>query len=210
MSLNCRYRYSLRDGASFAEQASRATFDLTTDEGVASRQRRSSQLTWDKKKKKFTKGDGVGADNVKLVRTESGTRLPATYRSGRFDEWKANTRTSLPKVGEAELEGATTRIFGQGGRKFKHTKLTEAKPVDKFTNGYERQVRRKQKDVESDPASHGEGKSRMGKQSGRYGSKPLRQVKSELKSAEQIRRARELQARKKAKNARPSRKKGKR
>jgi ATP-dependent RNA helicase DDX54/DBP10 len=200
----------LRDGASFAEQASRATFDLTTDEGVAGRQRRSSQLTWDKKKKKFVKGDGVGADNVKLVRTESGTRLPATYKSGRFDEWKANTRTSLPRVGEAEPEGANNRVFGKGGRKFKHTKMAEAKPVDKFTIGYERKARQKQKEGETDPSSRADGKGPKGKQNGRYGSKPLRQVKSELKTAEQIRRDREMQARKKAKNARPSRKKGKR
>jgi DBP10CT (NUC160) domain len=45
-----------------------------------------SRNNWDKKKKKFVKGNGTGANNVKLVRTENGTRLPATYRSGRFDE----------------------------------------------------------------------------------------------------------------------------
>ena len=203
---NCN-RYSLRDGASFAEQASKAAFDLTTDEGVASRQRRSSQLRWDKKKKKFIKGDGVGADNVKLVRTESGTRLPATYRSGRFDEWKANNRSSLPRVGDAETEGTNKRAFGTGGRKFKHTKITEAKPIDKLSMGFERKQRQKQKGSEPDLSSHGDGKSRKGKQTGRYGSKPIRQVKNELKSAEQIRRAREMLTKRKAKNARPSRKK---
>ena len=204
-------RYSLRDGASFAEQASRATFDLTTDEGVAGRQRRTSQLTWDKKKKKFIKGDGVGADNVKLVRTESGTRLPATYRSGRFDEWKANTRSSLPRVGEAESEGKSSRrVFGSGGRKFRHTKITEAKPIDKFSIGFERKGPKKQTGVEPDLPNRAESTSGKGKWTGRYGSKPIRQVKGELKSAEQIRRAREALSKKKAKNARPSRKKGKR
>ena len=80
--------YSLNDGASsFAKQASNVAFELEGDEGDGKRKRQNT-LTWDKKKKKFIKGDGVGADNVKMIRTESGTKLPATYRSGRFDEWK--------------------------------------------------------------------------------------------------------------------------
>ncbi|KAF8588660.1 ATP-dependent RNA helicase DBP10 [Ramaria rubella] len=200
--------YSLRDGASFAEQANQATFDLTTDEGVASRQRRNSQMTWDKKKKKFVKGGGAGADNVKLVRTESGTRLPATYRSGRFDEWKANNRTSLPRVGEAESENVSNKRSFGGGRKFKHMKVTEAKPLDKLSLGFERKQRKKQGDREV--ASSTSAKLGKGRQTGRYGSKPIRQVKTELKTADQIRRARDVMAKKKAKNARPSRKKGKR
>ena len=167
-------------------------------------------MTWDKKKKKFIKGDGVGADNMKLVRTESGTRLPATYRSGRFDEWKANTRSSLPRVGEAESETMSNKhVVGRGGRKFRHTKITEAKPIDKFSIGFERKRQQKQKGVESE-SNRGDNKGARGKRTGRYGSKPIRQVKSELKSAEQIKRAREILSKKKAKNARPSRKKGKR
>ena len=166
-------------------------------------------MTWDKKKKKFIKGDGAGADNVKLVRTESGTRLPATYRSGRFDEWKATTRTSLPRVGEPELEAVKSKRTVGGGRKFKHTKLIAAKPLDKFSIGFERRVRQnKKQDAGSDLDPRGTDAGRKGKR--RYGSKPIQQVKNELKSADQIRKSREALARRKAKNARPSRKKGKR
>ncbi len=110
-------RYSLTDGATFAEQARGATFDLAGDEGVA--QRKRNHLTWDKKKKKFIQGDGAGADNVKMVKTESGTKLPATYRSGRFDEWKAKARVSLPRVGETENEASRA----PRGHKFKHNKV---------------------------------------------------------------------------------------
>ena len=39
------------------------TFDLAGDEASVERQRHNSQLKWDKKKKKFIKGDGAGADN---------------------------------------------------------------------------------------------------------------------------------------------------
>ncbi|CAE7144168.1 unnamed protein product, partial [Rhizoctonia solani] len=44
--------YSLRDGATFAEQARNATFDLTNDEALTGRQRHDKQLNWDAKKKK--------------------------------------------------------------------------------------------------------------------------------------------------------------
>lgn len=152
--------YSLRDGATFAEQARNATFDLAGDEAIANKKR--ARLTWDTKKKKFIKGDGAGADNVKMVRTESGTKLPATYRSGRFDEWKAKNRISLPRVGEVENAGK------------------------RFNAGAGREI------------------------SGRYKGKPLRTVKSELKTADQIRRDRSTMSNRRAKNARPSHKKGKR
>ena len=130
-------RYSLKDGTTFAEQASHLTLDLTTDEGLPAftRHHASAQLKWDRKKKKFVKGNGEGADNVKIVKTESGTRLPATYRSGRFDEWKARMRVSVPRVGEKEVQGGTgerNRGGPGGGKRFKHQKVTPAKPLDKI------------------------------------------------------------------------------
>ncbi|KAF7288706.1 ATP-dependent RNA helicase DBP10 [Mycena chlorophos] len=187
--------YSLRDGASFGEQARNATFDLAGDEGVAERKR--SQLTWDKKKRRFIKGDGVGADNVKLVKTENGTRLPATYRSGRFDEWKAKTRMSLPRVGEAEHEGPSRRAGGS--KRFRHNTTTEAKPLDKLDKNYDRKVRHLKKKNES---AGGEG----GSSQGRYRGKPVGRVKTELKTSEQIRKGRKMLEKRRAKNGRPSRK----
>ncbi|KAH7913683.1 P-loop containing nucleoside triphosphate hydrolase protein [Hygrophoropsis aurantiaca] len=205
--------YSLTDGASsFAEQARGATFDLAGDEGVAARQRH--KMTWDKKKKKFIKGDGVGADNVKLVRTESGTKLPATYRSGRFDEWKAKSHVSLPKIGEAEPERRGSG-FGPGGRKFKHQKVVSAKPLDKLGKDYERKVRQIKKREENNPQEGGfskmKGDPKRAKQKaktsgGRYGGKSMGRVKSEIKTVDQIRKTRQTAERKKARNARPSRK----
>lgn len=171
-------------------------------------------MTWDKKKKKFIRGDGVGADNVKLVRTENGTRLPATYRSGRFDEWKQKNRVSLPKVGEAEPMGLQgRRNSGPGGRTFRHNKETAAKPLDKLSNSYERKARqlKKQQTSAADdgatprPSARGKGEGR-----GRYAGKSMGRVKSEIKTVDQIRKGRMAMERKRAKNARPSKKRGKR
>ncbi|KIK67386.1 hypothetical protein GYMLUDRAFT_37499 [Collybiopsis luxurians FD-317 M1] len=198
--------YSLTDGASFVEQARGATFDLAGDEGGADRKKR--QLNWDKKKKKFVKGDGVGADNVKLVKTESGMKLPASYRSGRFDEWKAKTHSSLPRVGEAEEVGTRPRqLAGPGGRRFKHHKITESKPLDKFSKDYERKSRQmKKRTAEGDSGDAPVKGGKALKNGGRLGGKSIGRIKSELKNAEQIRRTRKMQDKRKAKNARPSRK----
>ena len=157
-------------------------------------------------------GDGVGADNVKMVKTESGTKLPATYRSGRFDEWKAKMRVCLPRVGEAEAEGKGPRPGIQVGRRFKHNKVVEAKPLDKLQTDYDRKVRQR-----SAEGAGGRGESakptpatrKTTKAGGRYGEKTASRVKSELKTVEQIRKGRKIMERKRLKNARPStRKKG--
>lgn len=204
----------MKDGATFAEQAQGASFDLTGDEGAAA-DRKRKQLSWDKKKKKFVQGGGVGADNVKLVKTESGTKLPATYRSGRFDEWKAKTRVSLPKIGEAENEGTGRRMGGPGGQRFKHRKVVEAKPLDKLHTGYERKMRQSKKREEAGGGEAGKSTPVPGRKpqvGGRYGGKTFGKVKTELKTSEQIRKGRKTMENRRAKNARPSRggKKGRR
>lgn len=212
-------RYSLRDGASFAEQARNVAFDLTGDEAAA-RERQKRELKWDKKKKRFVKGTGEGADNVKLVRTESGVKLPVTYRSGRFDEWKAKSRLNLPKVGEAESDGPRNNGRGSGGRKYLHKQVVAAKPLDRLRGDYDRKVRqlsKRQQDGEGETPSreassrppHGKGKGQPRK-GAKFGGKPMGKVKSELKTVDQIRKTRKVTEQKRLKNARAPRKKGKR
>lgn len=181
------------------------TFDLTNDEGKADRKK----LTWDKKKKKFIQGDGAGADNVKMVRTENGTKLPATFRSGRFDEWKSKSRVSLPRNGETEnASRGSKKPMGPGGHRFKHHKIVAAKPLDKLSTDYERKVRQGKKKAESGEGPT-EGQQQQGaprgkKVAARRGGKTFGRVKSEIKSAQQIRKDRMVMEKRKAKNARPS------
>ncbi|OCH92289.1 ATP-dependent RNA helicase DBP10 [Obba rivulosa] len=209
---NTEKGYSLRDGATFAEQAQTVTFDLAGDEGAA-QERKRREMHWDKKKKKFVKGTGEGADNVKMVRTESGAKLPATYRSGRFDEWKAKSRVSLPKVGEQESEGIQRRN-GPGGRKYKHNQVVAAKPLDKLHNSYDRKVRQQKKKESPDGEGQPPPTAKSGKKGsatrGRNAGKSVGRVKNELKTVDQIRKARKVVENKRAKNARAPRKKGRR
>jgi len=71
---------------------------LNGDEGEAQRAQKASQLKWDRKKKRFVKGDGVGSNNEKMIRSESGALLPASFKSGRFDAWKQRNRNA-PRSG---------------------------------------------------------------------------------------------------------------
>lgn len=205
--------YSLRDGASFTEQAANATFDLMTDDGAKEQKRLRSQLKWDRKKKKFVQGTGEGADNVKIIKTESGTRLPATYRTGRFEEWKKQHRTSLPRVGEAEnASGGPGRGFNNGFRRFKHSKVTQAKPLDKLAKNFERKSRQHSSkngggDGDGGGASPAAGKGGKKKVPSKFaGGKSAGKAKQELKSADQIRKTRMLAEQRRAKNARAPRK----
>lgn len=196
----------MRDGASFAEQAKGSTMDLTGDDGITQRASKPSQLTWDRKKKKFVKGDGVGADNQKIVRTESGARLPATFKSGRFDEWKAKNKKSLPRVGDAEPENAgrgAQGLTGADGRRFRHNKITEAKPLDKKSTTYDRKVRiaeGKKRAAAEEMAGNGDGKRKsnkggrgVGSAVGGRGGKSASQVKNEIRSVDQIKKKRAIE-----------------
>ncbi|SCV70094.1 BQ2448_1488 [Microbotryum intermedium] len=116
--------YSLTNGESFVAQAAQSQYDVAgrgDTEGTPADAilQRASALRWDRRTKKFVRGDGVGADNKKLVRSESGQKLPASFKSGVFDEWKRKQRITVPKVGEAELQGKTTVARG-GDKKYRH------------------------------------------------------------------------------------------
>jgi len=207
--------YSLTDGASsFAAQAQGAIFDITGDVTVGGRQRHG-KMTWDKKKKKFIKGDGIGADNIKLVRTENGTRLPATYRSGRFDEWKKKAKVSIPKIGEREAVRPVSER-ANGGKRWRHSKVSEAKPLDKLSKDYERKSRQLKKKEGNTTGGEGEvsqqrpvknaaGTSKKDSRK-RFGGKSIRRIKSEIKTVDQIYKTRKVAEKRRAKNARPSRK----
>ena len=165
-------------------------------------------MTWDKKKKKFVQGDGAGADNVKLVKTESGVKLPATYRSGRFEEWKSKNRKSLPRVGETESGRG-----GHIGKRYLHKKVSEPKRLDKAHVDYERKARQRKKEAGVSGMGEGDDPPQQSRRGGkkavlgkRYGGKTVGRVKTELKTVDQIRKARKVAEHRKAKNARPSNK----
>ncbi|CAN6631901.1 ATP-dependent RNA helicase Dbp10p [Trichomonascus vanleenenianus] len=114
----------------FVESARTATFDLD-DEG---RQQVAKQMIrWDSKKGKYVNSNGI--DNVKYIRGEGGTKIPASFRTGKFDEWKAAHKAGNLVVGAMEST-INNGAKSQSNRRFKHNKITAPKMADKARDDY--------------------------------------------------------------------------
>lgn len=175
----------------FLEQARGATMDLTNDEDAGFKEAsRNKGLRWDKKSKKYVQkaNDEDGSKGARMIRGESGQKIAASFKSGRFDAWKkANRVERLPRVGEQEKSNAH---FAQtGGKRYKHKQERAPKEADKYRDDYYKRKKRVDEAKEKRVGHFADGKG-----------------KSELRGAEDVRKLRKLAERRKAKNARPSRK----
>ncbi|KAF3767588.1 hypothetical protein M406DRAFT_39706 [Cryphonectria parasitica EP155] len=193
-----------RGGSSFVEATRDVTMDLTNDDGAkAFGAPARAKMRWDKKQNKYvnTANDADGSKGAKsrMIKGESGVKIAASFQSGRFDRWRrAHRLGKLPHVGETERPGMARLAAGNPGgdagwRHFKHKQERAPKEADKFRDDYHVRKKRVAEAKEK----------RIGKFKDGEGSR------KEIKGAEDIRRARKIEQRKKEKNARPT-KKGKR
>ncbi|ABN68395.2 ATP dependent RNA helicase [Scheffersomyces stipitis CBS 6054] len=164
--------------SSFANEAASATFDLDNDDKIGNGKQ---VMQWDRKKGKYINSQST---DKKFIIGESGAKIPATYRSGKFDEWKKKRNMQPAKVGSLETEG-------ESKQRFKHKRNAAPKLPDKYRDDYHKQKKKVEKAVESGRDVKGYHKPGQ---------------RSEIKSTEDIRKARLLKEKKMAKNARPSRK----
>ncbi|CAO3610433.1 unnamed protein product [Cunninghamella echinulata] len=187
---NTEKGYAMNTTGNFAEQAGKAQLDLLGDDNDTMKSKKN-QLRWDAKKHKFIKGTGIGSDNKKMIRTESGALIPASYKSGRYDEWAKKTRTSIPRTGELELPSARQFQNKQHGR-FKHTKTEEAKPLDPLSIDYERKLKKRkfQPDESSSNNNNGDNNKKRKKMAMGQRTEGGRHAVNEIKNASQIRKAR--------------------
>lgn len=193
--------YGVRSGTSsnFAQESREAALELTADEqagGIGQPNRPA--LRWDKRHKKYVarRNDEDGSKGgTPLIRGESGAKIPASFRSGRFDAWRKSKRLNrIPRVGESEDPSLTADLNAAiSGRKFRHNKQQAPKQPDKLRGDYEK----KKKKLEA--AKQRQEAAGMGGVAGRP-------VKSELKSNEAIRKERKLKEKRREKNGRPPRK----
>lgn len=189
--------YSVQSGsnsnaAEFLMQARSATMDLTNDEtrgfGEASRPK---GMRWDNKKKKYVirGGDEDGPQGQKLIRGESGQRIAASFRSGRFDAWKRSHRVDqLPRVGEIE-RAPSKSLPASLGKRFRHKTEKVPKEADRFRDDFFKQ---KKKVAEAKEKRIGKFKDGGGE--------------SELRTVDDVRKQRQLKEKRREKNARPSKK----
>ncbi|KAJ5894835.1 ATP-dependent RNA helicase dbp10 [Penicillium taxi] len=186
--------YGVHSGtnSNFAQASRSATMDLNGDDGQRHFGEQRSTMRWDKRHKKYVarQNDEDGSKGEHLVRGESGAKIAASFRSGRFQSWKKGKRMgAMPRVGEAETPGVSFQSFnsnaGNNGR-FRHTKQQAPKRADPLRHDYEKMVKKNQAARERQgPAAGG---------------------KSEIRSNEDIRKARKLQQQRHEKNARPAKK----
>ncbi|KAK3944912.1 ATP-dependent RNA helicase dbp-10 [Diplogelasinospora grovesii] len=188
----------------FAEAARDAAMDLHNDEGAkAFGLPTRAKMRWDKKQSKYVAThndmDGSRGEGTKMIRGESGVKIAASFKSGRFDKWRRNQKLGrMPHVGETEKRDMV-RHFGGGGpgggggggnRHFKHKQEKAPKDADKYRDDYHVRKKRVAEAKEK----------RIGKYRDGEGSK------RELKGATEIRKARQVKERRMEKNARPSKK----
>ncbi|CCH43589.1 hypothetical protein BN7_3142 [Wickerhamomyces ciferrii] len=182
----------------FTNDAQKATFDLNNDDNMQVN-KQTQTMQWDKKAGKYVNSKST---DKKYIIGESGQRLPASFRSGRFDAWKKGKKIEGLKVGSREtvneFTGVNNKSIGSGGgRKFNHKKVQAPRAPDKKRDDYHKQKKKVENALEK--GVHVKGFQRKG------------QGSNEIKSTEQIRKARELKEKRREKNARPSKNsKGKR
>ena len=189
--------YGVHSGSNtnFAEAARGATMDLALDDAAGKGFGEARGIMrWDKRQKKYVarQNDDDGSKGKRMVRGESGAKIAASFRSGRYDAWRRAQRVGrVPRVGEKEVEsihGQASKAgvgLGLGGKRYRHKSMKAPKEADKFRDDYEK----KRKKVDS-------ARERVKGQEGR----------KEIRSVDEIRKQRNLKEQRKEKNARPSKK----
>lgn len=165
------------DVNSFAEAARHETLDLATDEGKDAKQNRGKK--WDPKQKKFVnvanETDGSKGHASKMIRGESGVKIPASYSAGRYAAWKNSTKN---KGAEA------MPLDNKADKRFKHHTVQAPKAADKYRDDY--YAKKKQNDAAREKGVGVQG------------------TKTELKNVHQIRKERNEKTKRREKNARPA------
>lgn len=179
----------------FTNDAADATFDLHDDNKVQVH-KQTATVKWDKKRKKYVNAQGL--DNKKYIIGESGQKIPASFRSGKFAEWSKARKLGPLKVGARETSGLSNLLSdpASGGRRvaggrFKHKLDKAPKLPDRHRDDYKTQQKKVANALERGISVKGFGAPG---------------AKSEMKSTEQIRSQRVAKDKRLAKNARPSKK----
>ncbi|KAG2421143.1 hypothetical protein HFD88_000759 [Aspergillus terreus] len=182
--------------ANFTQASRSVTMDLQLDEGARGFAEPRTMKRWDKRHKKYVsrQNDEDGSKGEHLVRGESGAKIAASFRSGKFDAWKKSKRLGrLPRVGEAEDTSLSAGLnSAMGGKRFRHHKDQAPKRADPLRDDFHKKKKKNEAAKERQMSRAG-GAAAGGK--------------SEIKNTDDIRLARKLKQKRREKNARPSRKK---
>ena len=175
----------------FVLAARDVAMDLAADEGAKgfAQPSRPSGMRWDKKSKKYVarSNDEDGSKGARMIRGESGQKIAASFRSGRFDAWrKSNKIDRLPRTGEVETASNRVSGGGGGGKRWKHKREDAPKDADKYRDDFYKRKKMVDKAKEERRGRFRDGKG-----------------KNEIKGVDDVRKERGMKERRKEKNARP-------
>ena len=186
--------YGVHSGgnSNFLTAARSATMNLTNDDGAKAfaEPSRPKGMRWDKKSKKYVAraNDEDGSKGKHMIKGESGQKIAATFRSGRFDAWrKINRIDRLPRTGETETVANAANIGG--GKRWKHNEKKAPKEADRYRDDYYKRKKRVEKAKEERRGRFRDGGG-----------------KNEIRGVDDVRRERGLKEKKREKNARPRKK----
>jgi ATP-dependent RNA helicase DDX54/DBP10 len=176
--------------SNFVTAARAAEMSLVNDEIQGFADATKSKMRWDKKSKKYVNrtNDEDGSKGTKMIRGESGQKIAASFRSGRFDDWRKANKVKMPRVGEIEAPNRSASSFNNAPR-YKHKAEKAPKQADRYRDDYHVQ---KQKVADAKEKRIGAWKDGG--------------AKSDLKDVDTIRKERKVKENRQAKNARPSKK----
>lgn len=175
---------------SFTSEASKAAFDIDAEDDKVQLRRQAPKVVWEKNK--FVRKQ----DDRKFIISESGQRIPATFRSGKYEEWRAKHKVAPLRVGAGESSSGNkgNELNGRRiGGKMEHRGQRAPQMPRPGRDDYDAQLAKVRAAVERGVKVKGF----VGK-GGKGG--------SEMRSAESIRKSRVEKEKRRAKNARPSRK----
>jgi ATP-dependent RNA helicase DDX54/DBP10 len=173
----------------FMSAARSAEMSLVNDEIQGFADASKARMRWDKKSKKYVSraNDEDGSKGAKMIRGESGQKIAASFRSGRFDDWKKANKVKMQRVGE--MEAPNRSGSSGGGPRYKHKAEKAPKQADRFRDDYHVQKKRVQEAKEK-----------------RVGHFKDNGAKSELRDVDTVQKQRKVQEKRKEKNARPAKK----
>jgi ATP-dependent RNA helicase DDX54/DBP10 len=176
--------------SNFVTAARAAEMSLVNDEIQGFADAAKSKMRWDKKSKKYVNrtNDEDGSKGAKMIRGESGQKIAASFRSGRFDDWRKANKVKMPRVGEMEAPNRSAASFNNAPR-YKHKAEKAPKQADRYRDDYHVQKKRVAEAKEK-----------------RIGAFKDGGAKNELRDVDAVRKNRKVQENRRAKNARPSKK----
>jgi ATP-dependent RNA helicase DDX54/DBP10 len=173
----------------FMSAARSAEMSLVNDEIQGFADASKPRMRWDKKSKKYVSraNDEDGSKGAKMIKGESGQKIAASFRSGRFDDWKKANKVKMQRVGEMEAPNRSTQH--NNGPRYKHKAEKAPKQADRYRDNFLEQKKRVQEAKEKRIGHFADGGA-----------------KSELKDVDTVRKERRVQEQRKEKNARPQKK----